>query len=93
MLRLKGEMPLMRDPAAAPEAEGRFRAALEVARVQEARWWELRPSVSFARLLRDTNRPDEARAVLGEIYHWFPEGSDLPDLKEAKTLLDELRAG
>jgi predicted ATPase len=63
-----------------------------VARAQEAKWWELRTTVSFARLLRDTNRGDEARAMLGEIYNWFTEGFDLPDLKEAKALLDQLIA-
>jgi predicted ATPase len=46
--------------------------------------------VSLARLLRDTNRGDEARTLLAEIYGWFIEGYDLTDLKEAKALLDEL---
>jgi len=48
--------------------------------------------VSLARLLRDTNRRDEARKTLSEIYNWFTEGFDTTDLKEAKALLDELRA-
>jgi len=92
MLRLKGEVLLMRHPPTVTEAEKCFREALEVARAQEAKWWELRSSVSLARLLRDTNRRDEARTMLGEIYNWFTEGFDLPDLKEAKTLLEELAA-
>jgi pentatricopeptide repeat protein len=92
MLRLKGELLLMRDSAAAAEAEICFRAALEVARAQEARWWELRATVTLARLLRDTNRLDEARTTLVEIYNWFTEGFDLPDLKEARALLDQLGA-
>jgi hypothetical protein len=71
-------------------AETCFRTALEVARAQEAKWWELRTSVSLARLLRDTDRHDEARTLLGEIYNWFSEGFELPDLKKAKTLLSEL---
>jgi class 3 adenylate cyclase len=90
MLRLKGEMLLMRDPATTPPAESCFRTAVEVARAQEAKWWELRASVSLARLLRDTGRADEARAVLTEIYNWFTEGFELPDLREAKALLEEL---
>lgn len=45
---------------------------------------------SLARLLRDTNRRDEARAMLAEIYGWFTEGFDTADLKEAKVLLEEL---
>jgi len=90
MLRIKGEVFLMRDNAATAAAEHCFRAALEVARQQEAKWWELRASVSLARLLRDTNRRDEAHAMLAEIYNWFTEGFELPDLREAKALLDEL---
>jgi predicted ATPase len=80
----------MRDPGAIGEAEKCFRQALELAHAQDVKWWELRTSVSLARLLRDTNRRDEARTLLGEIYNWFTEGFDLPDLKEAKALLDEL---
>ena len=92
MLRLKGEVLLMGDSAAIAKAESCFRAALEVARGQEAKWRELRSSVSLARLLRDTNRSDEARSMLSEIYTWFTEGFDLPDLKEAKGLLNELNS-
>jgi hypothetical protein len=43
-------------------------------------------------LLRDTNRRDEARAMLAEIYDWFSQGFDTADLKEAKALLDELKS-
>jgi predicted ATPase len=90
IMRLKGQALLMRNPSATAEAEKSFRASLEVARTQEAKWWELRTTVSLARVLRDTNRPDEARAMLADTYNWFTEGFDLPDLKEAKALLDEL---
>jgi len=92
MLRLKGELLLRQDVTATAEAEHSFRAALEVAQAQEAKWWELRATVSLARLLRDSDRRDEARAMLSEIYNWFTEGFDLLDLKEAKALLEELRA-
>ena len=51
---------------------------------------ELRATTSLARLLRDTGRRDEARAMLAEIYNWFTEGFDTADLKEAKALLDEI---
>ena len=89
ILRLKGELLLMRRSGVIEQAEACFRAALEVARAQEAKWWELRTTVSLARLLLDTNRRDEARGILAEIYNWFTEGFDTADLKEAKTLLDE----
>ena len=46
--------------------------------------------MSLARLLRDTSRRDEARAMLAEIYNWFTEGFDTADLKDAKALLDQL---
>jgi len=91
-LRLKGEVAVMQNAAATTEAEHCFRLALDVARAQEAKWWELRTSVSLARLLRDTSRCDEARTMLGEIYDWFTEGFDTADLKDAKALLDELSA-
>jgi predicted ATPase len=54
------------------------------------KWAELRSTVSLARLLRDTNRHDEARAMLADIYNWFTEGFDTADLKDAKALLEEL---
>ena len=52
--------------------------------------WELRTTMSLARLLASQPRRDEARAMLAEIYGWFTEGFDTPDLKDAKALLDEL---
>jgi hypothetical protein len=88
MLRLKGELLLLEGSRA--DGEGCLRAAIELARVQEAKWWELRATVSFARFMRDTNRRDEARAMLKEIYSWFTEGFDLPDLKEAKARIEFL---
>jgi hypothetical protein len=47
-----------------------------------------RTTVSLVRLLRDTGRRDEARAMLTEIYNWFTEGFDTADLRDAKALLD-----
>jgi len=72
------------------EAETCFERATEVARQQSARWWELRATVSLARLLASQGRREEARARLAEIYNWFTEGFDTADLKDAKALLDEL---
>ena len=87
---LKGEAILGRDASATADAEACFREAIEISKGQSAKWWELRATVSLARLLRDTNRGDEPRAMLAEIYNWFTEGFDTADLKEAKALLDEL---
>ena len=90
IVRTHGELLL---GLAAPDerrAESLFRAALCAAKKQGARLWELRAAVSLARLLARTERRDEARAILAEIYHWFTEGFDTADLKDAKALLDEL---
>ena len=57
-----------------------------------AKAWELRATMSLARLLRQQGRIEEARKILGEIYNWFAEGFNTADLKDAKALLDELGA-
>jgi predicted ATPase len=51
----------------------------------------LRATVSLTRLRRDQGRRAEAREFLAPVYGWFTEGFATPDLKEAKTLLDELQ--
>jgi len=73
-------------------AEADFREAIALAQKMSAKAWELRAATSLARLLRDTGRRDEARAILSEIYNWFTEGFDTADLKDAKALLDQLSA-
>ena len=72
------------------EAEAAFSAALDIARDQTAKWWEIRTAVSLARLWHGQSKVGEARELLAPIYNWFTEGFDTPDLKEAKALLDEL---
>ena len=44
----------------------------------------------MARLWLDQGKRDEARELLAPVYGWFTEGFDALDLKQAKTLLDEL---
>ena len=90
LYRLKGELMLMRSASNANEAERLFHAAIETARHQKAKSLELRATMSLSRLLRDTDRRDEARAMLADIYNWFTEGFDTADLKDAKALLEEL---
>ncbi|MGA8058759.1 MAG: hypothetical protein WB999_10980, partial [Candidatus Binataceae bacterium] len=90
--RVKGELLCARDSASRSEGESCLRKAIEVARRQESRWWELRATTSLARLLRDTTRRDEAHTMLAEIYGWFTEGFDTADLKDAAALLDQLNA-
>ena len=69
-----------------------FQTALAIARAQQARCWELRAAMSLVQLWRDQGKRDEARELLAPVYGWFIEGLDTRDLKEAKTLLDELAA-
>jgi predicted ATPase len=72
------------------KAEAYFARALAVAREQQAKSWELRASMSMARLWRDQGKRHEARDLLAPVYGWFTEGYDTLDLKQAKVLLDAL---
>jgi predicted ATPase len=67
-----------------------FERAIAIARQQQAKSWELRAAMSIARLWRDQGKREEARDLLAPVYGWFTEGFDTRDLKEAKTMLDEL---
>ena len=89
LLRLEGELRLAasRDVAGALDC---FRRAIEVARQQEARSWELRAASSLARLLAAEGRRDEGRRTLADVYGWFTEGFDTADLREAKALLEDI---
>jgi class 3 adenylate cyclase/tetratricopeptide (TPR) repeat protein len=87
--RVKGELLLMREPYDT-EAERCFRTAIDIARSQKARLFELRATTSLARLLKGQGKTEEARAMLAEIYNWFTEGFEFADLKDAKAVLEEL---
>jgi predicted ATPase len=71
-------------------AESFFLRALEVARSQQAKGFELRAAMSLARLWRSRGKRKQALDLLAPIYGWFTEGFDARDLREAKALLDEL---
>ena len=88
--RVAGEIALLQADAA--KAESYFERALAVARQQQAKSWELRASMSLARLWRDQGKVQQARDLLAPVYGWFTEGFDTRDLKEAKGLLEELVA-
>ena len=89
--RLRGDLlRRLPDPDSA-ECETCFRKAVAIAQDQGTRGFELRAAVSLARLLRDQGRRGEAGDVLAPVYGRFPEGFDMPDLKEAKAVLDALR--
>jgi predicted ATPase len=88
--RLKGELLLQQGVLDTSGAETCFQHAIDIARQQHAKSWELRAATSLARLWRDQGKRAEARALLAPIYGWFTEGFDTADLQEAKALLDAL---
>jgi len=73
------------------EAEAGLRQALAIAQHQQARWWELRAATTLAKHWRHEGKYLEAFSLLQPVYGWFVEGFDTTSLKEAKTLLGELR--
>jgi DNA-binding winged helix-turn-helix (wHTH) protein/predicted ATPase len=100
--RLKGELMLNRSSSqrtgrkrqgasdAAAEAEACFQRAIELARRQRAKSLELRAATSLSRLWQQQGKRQQAQQMLGEIYGFFTEGLDTPDLQDARCLLAEL---
>jgi hypothetical protein len=74
------------------EAEACFHKAIEIARKQQAKSWELRAATSLSRLWQQQGKKAEARQMLAETYGWFTEGFDTKDLQEARELLTDLVA-
>jgi predicted ATPase len=89
--RIKGELLLGQPVPDAPQAEACFQQALAIARRQQAKSYELRAAMSLSRLWQQQGKRGEARQALAEIYGWFTEGFDTPDLQETKALLEDLR--
>ena len=87
--RLRGEL-LLAQGAEVNEVEASLLRAIEIAGSQQARSLELRATTSLARLWIAQNRSDEARRRLSDLYNWFTEGFDMPDLQAARLLLAEL---
>jgi DNA-binding winged helix-turn-helix (wHTH) protein/predicted ATPase len=75
---------------AGQQAEACFLEALEIARRQNAKFFELRAAVSLSRLWQQQGRSRDAHALLSDVYGWFTEGFDNGDLTDAKTLLGQL---
>jgi tetratricopeptide (TPR) repeat protein len=90
LYRLRGEILLQQGHQA--EAEASFQKALQVARQQDARSWELRAATNLAGLWQMQGRVKEAYQVLAEVYAWFTEGFETPDLVKARELLETLAA-
>jgi predicted ATPase len=88
--RIAGEIARNSAEPDAAKAQTYFQRALSIARQQQAKSWELRAAMSLARLWREQGKAQQARELLAPVYGWFTEGFDTRDLKEAKTLLEEL---
>jgi len=89
LYRVKGEL-LKKKGAPEGELEELFLKSLNISRKQQAKMLELRTAMSLGRMWMTQGKKAEARKMLEEIYGWFTEGFDFPDLKEAKAFLEEL---
>ena len=90
LFRVKGELISLEGGAG---AEDLFCRSLECARRQGALSWELRAAISLARSQRHGEQEPDARKLLSQVYQRFSEGFDTADLRDARTLMAELRAG
>ena len=88
--RLKGELLLVATANQGVEAEESFQRAIDIARRQHSKSWELRATVSLARLWQRQGRREEAQAALAAVYSSYTEGFTTPDLIDARTLLGSL---
>ncbi len=88
--RQKGALLLSLADGNEAEAEACFKQAIEIARDQSAKSFELRAAMDLAGLWQGEGKRTEARDLLAPVYGWFTEGFDIADLKDAKALLDDL---
>ena len=88
--RIAGEIALLLPEPDVAKAQACFERALEIARKQQAKSWELRAAMSMARLCRDQGRRAQARDLLAPVHGSFTQGIDTLDLKQAEALLNEL---
>jgi predicted ATPase len=86
--RLKGELLLRLALPDIPQATACFHQALDVARRQQAKALELRAALSLSRLWQQRGQQDQAQQLLSEVYSWFTEGFETPDLQEARAWLE-----
>jgi predicted ATPase len=90
--RLRGQLlAALPDGGRPDEASTAFLRAIDVARHQSAKSWELRAATNLGRLWHDQGKPAEARTLLVPEHDWFSEGFKTSDLREAKALLNVLR--
>jgi predicted ATPase len=90
MLRLRGEVSLATTEGTEFEAEHHFQDALQTARSQGVKSFELRSAMSLARLWQKQGKHQAALELLSPVYEWFTEGLDTGDLEETDSLLKAL---
>jgi tetratricopeptide (TPR) repeat protein len=91
ILRLTAQALLIGPARQRSRAEPCLVEALEVARSQQAKFWELRAASALARLLYGEGRQTEALSLVAPVYGWFTEGFDTLELRNAKALVAELQ--
>ena len=87
--RLRGKFLLIHG-ADTYDIEAAFLRAISIAQSQQARSLELRATMSLARLWIAQHRTDDAKRLLKDVYDWFTEGFETPDLQAARLLLAQL---
>jgi tetratricopeptide (TPR) repeat protein len=87
---LHGKLLLEHDPSNPAPAEEAFRTALEISKQQGARSWGLRAALSLAKLYQSTARPADAHAVLAPALEGFTPTPEMPEIAEARALLESL---
>jgi predicted ATPase len=95
LYRLKGELLLQSKNGSSgagvhKQVQECFETALQIARRQSAKSFELRAAMSLSRLAKRQEKIEHIPCVLKEAFQWFQEGFDTPDLQEAKTLITEI---
>ena len=88
--RISAEVILLDPDGDRAQAQSQFEQALRTAESQEARFWKLRAALGLARLWRNDAMRQQALEVLAPVYHSFGEGLTVPDLRQAKDLLEAL---
>jgi hypothetical protein len=93
LLRARAEILLQCDRPTPASAEVSLKSAIELARSQGARAFELRAALALAKFYQSTGRPAEAHAVLAPALEGFSPTLEMPEIAEAQALLGEGAGG
>lgn len=88
--RVHGDLLLQANPDDIASAERAYTRALEIARGQQAKSWELRAALHLAQSWQSRGKRQDARDLLAPVHSWFTEGFDCADLRAAERLIGEL---